>query len=251
MKTIPPYTKVYLRDCRRGQNDGCIKKFFSTQPNKMYCSAKCLRESVLVSNRKARREYKKKYPEIENSRRVGNVQIGAHRNPNFKKEQSIIKKEKRHTFLTHTYDKRKHKSTLSGAEFPLNHHNYNDLPAFSISYLKDNQVKCPECENKQNLIEHALNICSRCGLILKAPSIHVGYEVDDLLPKKKICPTVQDLNRTKNLKSAHELAFVKYNEQITLIDCEVQKNDILNFNDSDPLNPIFWGYYRKKKIYNK
>lgn len=168
-------------------------------------------------------------------------------NPDFKKEQSIIKKEKRRTFLTQHNRRGKHKSTLSGVEFPSTSH---DLPAFTISYLKDNQVKCPECSNKQNLIEHGLSICSECGLILKAPAIHPGYIVDDLLPKRKICATVQDVNISTDLKGAYELAFMKYHEQIALIDIEVLQDDILNFTDSDPLNPAYWKHY-KKKVYCK
>ena len=182
---------------------------------------------------------------------MGGSRIGSHRNQDFEKEARIVRREKRRV-LSSLNIEGKHKSTIPGAEFSPTHEyaTLDDIHAFSISYLKDNQVKCPECDNKQNLIEHGLSICSECGLILKAPAIHPGYIVDDLLSKRKICATVQDINISTDLKSAFELAYMKYHEQIALIDIEVTREDILKFTDSDPLNPAYWKHY-KKKVYCK
>lgn len=240
------FTKVYLRKCR-----WCNNSFYTESFNRYYCGDEHAKEGRKETKRKYYSKYKVKYFLKEELRKPGTCKIGPHRNPDFAKELKIIRKEKRRVLSRVNYEG-EHKSTLPGAEFSPTHEyvTLDDLHAFSISYLKDNQVKCPECDNKTNLIEHGLSICSECGLILKAPSIHPGYIVDDLLSKRKICATVQDVNISTDLKGAYELAFMKYHEQIALIDVEVVKEDILNFTDSDPLNPAYWKHY-KKKVYCK
>lgn len=251
------FSKIYLKECR-GKKNNCIHQFFTTQPNKLYCSAWCRHEAIRDKGRKRVAAFRKKYKNEGTGPKVPNW-IGT--NSNFKEEYEIpdptylgipiqfyneslsINDMKNETFVT---------CTSEGEHSPIPSLSYqgvthDDLHAFSISYLKDNQVKCPECENKQNWIEHALNICSQCGLVIKAPPIHPGYIVDDLLPKKKVAPTVQDLNLTQDLKGAHELAYTKYQEQIAVIDEEVEQNDLLNFDDNDPLNPVYWRNRKQKK----
>ncbi len=266
------YTKVYLKNCR-GKKEGCIHKFFTTQSNKLYCSAWCRHESVREKGRKRVEAFRKKYKNEGTGRKVPNW-LGT--NSNFKEEyesldptylgtyikffnewQSVTDM-KNETFVTCTSEgEHSHIPSLSYQGVT-----HDDLHAFSISYLKDNQVKCPECSNTQNWIEHALNICSQCGLVLKAPPIHPGFVVDDLLPKRKVAATVQDfpvIDFTKKkekrqpkpsgaVKEAHDKAYQKYENETSVFFEEEDTND---YSKNDPMNPLYWTLYEDNKIYNK
>lgn len=102
-------------------------------------------------------------------------------------------------------------------------------------------------------------------MFLKAPPIHTGFELDDLLPIKKIAPTPNDFppieltpegNKKKSrsqtaIKQAHENAYKKYQEQLSMIDVEVENEDVIKFAENDPLNPIYWRKHRKiRQKYN-
>jgi hypothetical protein len=257
------YSKVYLKNCKF-----CKEDFFTEISNKQYCSPKHQHEGVRESWRNTRRNQYRKNKKKESLKKKGTFDdrqthplsiIGyvSPETPNYTDARFYlvklsIEKIKKQTFRTPYSKKGKQKTTApqgAASSLPLQYQHVTDedLHLFSVAYLKDNQVKCPECENKQNWIEHALNICSECGLVIKAPPIHPGYIVDDLLPKKKVAPTVQDLNLTEDLKGAHELAYTKYQEQIAVIDDEVEQNDLLNFDDNDPLNPVYWRNRKQKK----
>lgn len=271
------FTKIYLKKCR-GLKKGCNHQFFTTQPNKLYCSAWCRRESILISNRnsrakklknpdaKKRKHSKKKgtkdYPKyIAPTSIIGYIspQTLNYTNARFFNEIESVEKMKKQTFHYPKYKKGKqnNKSTAdeSGASSSLlNQYQYltvDDLYQLSTSYLKENNLKCPECGNKQNLVERALLVCSnpKCGLVLGAPVLHPGFVLYDLTPIKKIAPTVQDFTidfTEKNKKSrkaksvevvkeAHDSAYQKYKKETGSMFEEVKE-----YSKNDPLNPIYW-----------
>lgn len=290
-------TKIYLKKCR-GLKKGCIKQFFTHTPQKQYCSSWCRHESVLESNRLARKKNYHKNKKRENNKHIGTTierklksnitylggtkgfiwvckvvtylghnYLVVNKTKNqydllFYPEYLRIKKDQRETFLTgNSKGKQKDPTGKVGPSLPYQYITEDDIFQFSISYLKDNQFKCPECGNRTHLIEHALSICSNpeCGLVVKAPPIHPGYVVDDLLPIRKIAATVQDFpaidfskkgnkkrqpKPVKAIKQAHENAYKKYEQETG----HILQLDKGRFNENDPMNPTYWEHYLTKTI---
>jgi len=277
---------VYLKNCR-GEKIGCIKQFFTIQANKQYCSAWCRRESILESNRKSRaktlknpevkkRETLKKKGTFDDRLGMTPLTIIGYVNPqtlNYNDARFYfvglsIEKIKKQTFHTPLGKKGKqnNKSTAdeSGASSSLlSQYQYvtsDDLYALSIAYLKEAGIKCPECGNSQNLVERAYLICSnpKCGLVVAAPVIHPGFTLYEITPLHKIAPTVQDFTidftekKSKKVKSvevikeAHDKAYQKYEKETGSMFEEFKE-----YSENDPLNPTYWKYYKKNKIYCK
>lgn len=260
----PNFSKVYLKQCR-----WCKHQFYTHQPNKLYCSAKHQYEATLYHGRKRVRKHYQKNKIRINTKKLGSIEfknnttampsyLGAVTginpqtqtpfNISFYCEYLSIQKLKKQTFVRGKGKKGKQntKSTLMGAtsSLPYQYVTEEDLHNFSISYLKDNQIKCPECSTTQNQIEHGLNVCRACGLVLKAPSVHPGYVVDDNLPKWKVSCTVTDINLKKTLKEAHHLAYSHYWEQVEIIDPTPEGEE------KKGMSKAHWKHYNKK-VYQK
>lgn len=254
------FTRVYLRTCR-----WCKKFFYDHKPNKLYCSSKhqywALRNS---KNKYDRNYYRKRKKELilqckgtVRSRKkvnrpltyLGVVIPGSE----WIDEMLEVEKMKKKTFSGRIYRGKKNDTPNSGVS-SLQSHQYitlDDLYEFSISYLKEQNIKCPECSDRTNEISHGLAICRGCGLILKAPPVHPGFEVDDLVPEWKMAPTVQDLNHVKAknsskvMEKACKLAKSHYWKQVGVLDPEI---DDVPFEDLELGEDwrAAWKYYHKK-----
>jgi hypothetical protein len=266
-------TKVYLRNCR-GNKKGCSKKFFTEQPNKKYCSAICRYDSILESNRRSRKKNKNRKKEALRKKGtlkhnikskiqlIGYISLESphYLDAMFFYVHQSIQNMKNETFHTPIYKGNKQVHT-DGPSLPYQYVTQDDLYDMSISYLKENSTKCPRCGCKENIVERGLLICAgpECGLVLKAPTIHPGFEVDDLTPTRNISPTVQDFPKTdftkkkgkkrvkksvEEIKQAHENAYQKYESETgRLLEC-----DDNYYDENDPLNPAHW-QCRKKAVY--
>lgn len=250
------HSKVYLRICR-----WCNRPFFSEKHNTLYCSYKHRYESILESNREWRQRNKEKTRRNKLFKKKGTIDLKKQdRTPitylgrnipgsEWYDEQVTIHKLKKSTF-NYPYSKGKQKgpSCSSEGHSPYHHHvTEEDLHHFSVSYLKENNVKCPECGNKKNEIIQGLVICRKCGMVLKAPPVHPGFEVYDLVPTWKLAPTVQDLTMAKkSSKVAFKLAKTHYWEQVGILDPEPDiEHTGLDSVDSQEDWRAAWKYYKK------
>lgn len=251
------YTRIYLRKCR-----WCKKEFFDHQPNKLYCSAQhqywALRNN---KNKYDRNYYRKKKKELILQRK-GTVDLKKRENqpvtylgvniPGSEWVDEILEVEKlkKQTFSGTIYRGKKKDPQTEGSSPSHQYITLDDLYHFSISYLKEKNIKCQECGSRTNEITHGLVICRRCGIILRAPPVHPGYIVDDTLPKWKVAPTVQDISQTNTSKEAHELAFSQYWEQVGILDPELYPENPLPQCDRDDWETA-WKYYKKKRLKQK
>jgi hypothetical protein len=275
IKTITgKYTKIYLKNCR-GLKKGCNHQFFTQQPNKLYCSAWCRHESIREKGKNRVREYRKKY---KNEGTLPKISKELGTQSKFKKKYEkpdpsylgvpikffnlslSIKDMKKETFVT-TSNEGEHSPIPSLSYQGIT---YDDLYFLSTAYLKENNLKCPECGNRQNLVERALLVCSnpKCGLVIGAPVLHPGFTLYDLTPIRKIAPTVQDFPpldfakkyRKKKqprplevVKEAHDNAYQKYQRETGAL----LEQDPQNLPENNPLNHEYWQYYEKHKIRTK
>lgn len=246
------HTRVYLRKCRW---DG--KEFYSEKRNTLYCSAKCRYNAIRQSHNKYDRKYYRRKRKELILKMKGTVDLKKTEKTRpatylgvtipgseWIEEFMFVKNLKKST-LSGTYSKGKQNGpTNSVGHSPYhNHVTQDDLHEFSISYLKENNVRCPECGNRRNEITHGLVICRECGYVLKAPPIHPGYEVDDLIPTWMFAPTIQDLSYAKKKKDAHKLAYDRYWDQVGVLDPEVSENPLQDEHENDWISA--WKHYKK------
>jgi len=250
------YTRVYLRNCR-----WCKKNFYDHQPNKLYCSSQhqywALRNNKNKYDRKYYRKKKKelilkckgtldlKKPENQPATYLGVNIPGSE----WVDETLKIQELKKKTFSGTIYRGKKNDPQKGGSSLSHQYMTLDDLYHFSISYLKEKNVKCKECGTRTNEVTHGLVICRGCGLVLKAPPVHPGYIVDDTVPLWKVAPTVQDVKKTNTSKEAHELAFSHYWVQVGILDPELYPENPLPEDINEDWE-IAWKYY-KKKVLNK
>lgn len=207
-------SKIYLKECR-GDKENCLKQFYTHQPNKQYCDSRCRYNSILESNRKSRKKYYQNNKKKSILSQLGTTTLSKHPNPDFEREEEIIKNEKKRTFHTTKYKKAltnnniwiDNTQTLEyGESQPCgiqNTHNYatfDDYYHTSKHYLLKDKGKCPECGCPDNYKTDIDVSCAFCGLILEGNPKLMGWTHKDVIDSQIGDVTVQEIAWTKYWK---------------------------------------------------
>ena len=178
-------SKVKTKKC-----SWCGKEFEIYHHAQKYCCEEHRKEANTENVRKAKTGYYFRNKKSIILKQLGTTTMGIHPNPDFKREQTIISKEKKRTFTSsnykgvQTYNKGRIKFTFTNPSIEnyqlgtLKTHNYANFNDYSSQHtnliLKQNIKHCPECKSDFIVKDktHAEVSCGSCGLVLLGPPTH-------------------------------------------------------------------------------